>query len=242
MAWSFRPSKWSVAGAVAGCVLTVYLGIWQLHRGAEKKALDQQYAAAALLPPVELQAAAAPLAGLAASAVTVHGEYLADRQLLLDDQVQNEMPGYNVWTPLRLAGGGLVIVNRGWVPHGANRQTLPPLPVSAGPVSLHGLWRSLPEPGVRLGNSGCAPGHVPAVWPRIVLYPTAADLQCFYGEPLMPGEVLLAPDAPDGYVREWRVSSLGFPPARHYAYAAQWFAFALTLLVLFFKLNLKRKL
>ena len=241
MRWSFRPSKWSVIGAVAGCALTVYLGVWQIHRGDDKKALDQQYAAAALLPPVELQIATAPPAGLAANAVTVHGEYLADRQLLLDDQVQNEMPGYNVWTPLRLAGGGLVIVNRGWVPHGASRQTLPPLPVTAGPVSLHGLWRSLPEPGVRLGSSGCTPGHVSAVWPRIVLYPTAADLNCFYGEPVMPGEVLLAPDAPDGYVREWRVSSLGFPPARHYAYAAQWFAFALTLLVLFFKLNLKRK-
>jgi cytochrome oxidase assembly protein ShyY1 len=241
MRWSFRPSKWSVIGAVAGCIVTVYLGIWQIHRGDAKQALDRQYAAAAQQPPVELQAATAPLANLAATAVTVHGEYLAERQLLLDDQAQNGMAGYDVWTPLRLAGGGLVIINRGWVPHGASRQILPPLPAPAGAVSLHGLWRSLPEPGVRLGGSGCVPGHVPADWPRLVLYPTAADLACFYGEPVMAGEVLLAADEPAGYVRDWQVSTQGLPPMRHYAYAAQWFAFALTLLVLFIKLNLKRK-
>ena len=240
MNWSFRPSLWSVVGAVAGCILTVYLGIWQLHRGDQKKALDRQYLAAAQQPPIELKAATAPLAGLAATAVIARGTYLGERQLLLDDQVHGDMPGYNVWTPLRLSGGGLVIVNRGWVPHGPNRHTLPPLPVPEGEVSVPGLWRTLPEPGLHL-NSGCAPGKVSAEWPRIVLYPTAMDLDCFYGEPVMAGEVLLAPEAPAGYVREWRISSEGFPPARHYAYAAQWFAFALTLLVLFVKFNLKRK-
>lgn len=240
MAWSFRPKLWSVLGTVAGCALTVHLGLWQIGRAAEKKALDRQYAAAAQLPPVELKAGAVPLANLAAVAVTLRGEYLGERQLLLDDQVQADMPGYDVWTPLRLSGGGLVIVNRGWVPHGPNRQTLPPLPVPAGEVSVHGLWRSLPQPGIRLGVSGCAPGHVPANWPRIVLYPTSADLNCFYGEPVMAGEVLLAADAPDGYLRDWRQKGQGFPPVRHYAYAAQWFAFALTLLFLFVKLNLKR--
>jgi cytochrome oxidase assembly protein ShyY1 len=241
MRWSFRPSLWPTLGTLAGCALTLYLGVWQLHRAAEKKALDRQYAGAALLPPVELQAGAAPPAGLAAVAVTLHGSYVADRQLLLDDQVQNEQAGYEVWTPLRLAGGGLVMVNRGWVPHSADRRVLPALPAPSGELALRGLWRSLPEPGVRLGGSGCTPGQAPAEWPRLVLYPTAADLQCFYGEPLMAGEVLLAPDVPGGYGRDWRISPPGFPPARHYAYAAQWFAFALTLLVLFLKLNLKRK-
>lgn len=240
MAWSFRPSWWAILGTLCGCALTVHLGLWQIGRAAQKKALDQQYAAAAQQAPVELKSGAVPLPDLAASAVTVRGEYLGQRQLLLDDQVQADMPGYDVWTPLRLADGGLVIVNRGWVPHGPDRHTLPALPVPAGPVSVHGLWRSLPRPGIRLG-AGCTPGQTLPEWPRIVLYPTAADLRCFYGEPVMAGEVLLAADAPDGFLRDWRLGTQGFPPARHYAYAAQWFAFALTLLVLFIKLNLKRQ-
>lgn len=241
MAWSFRPSLWSTLAAAAGCGLTVYLGLWQLHRGDEKKALDRQYAEAAAQPPRELTAATAPVATLAAVRVSAHGQYLPERQLLLDDQARGSAPGYDVWTPLRLDDGRLLIVNRGWVPAASNRRELPPLPAPAGPQALDGLWRTLPEPGLRLGAAACDAAHPPAQWPRLVLYPTAADLACFYGEPVLAGELLLAPGAPDGFVREWKVSDSGFPPARHYAYAAQWFAFALTLLVLFLKLNLKRR-
>lgn len=238
---SFRPPLWAVLGTIAGCALTAYLGLWQLHRGQAKQALDRQYAAAALQPPLPLNSAAAPPATLAAVRVSVDGRYLADRQLLLDDQVRGETPGYDVWTPLRLADGRLLIVNRGWIPPGASRSELPPLPAPAGTVSLNGLWRSLPEPGIRLGPA-CDPAQAPAPqWPRTVLYPNVADLACLYGEPVLAGELLLAPEADGGFVREWKVSSNGFPPARHYAYAAQWFAFALTLLALFLKLNLKRK-
>lgn len=240
MSWSFRPSAWSVFGAVAGCALTVYLGTWQIHRGLQKQALERQYTAAAQQPPLELKAAAVPQPGLAAVHVTLHGRYLAGRQLLLDDQANGEQSGYHVWTPLRLDDGALVIVNRGWVPHGEDRRHLPAVPAPDGERSLGGLWRSLPEPGLHLA-AGCDPAHPSTEWPRLVLYPTAADLACFYGEPLLAGEVLLAPAEPDGYLRQWRISNAGFPPSRHYAYAAQWFALALTLLVLFLKLNLKRQ-
>lgn len=240
MSWSFRPSVWAVAATAAGCALTAWLGIWQIHRGQQKEALEQQYAAAARQPPVTLKAGATPPAKLAAVAAEAQGRYDAARQLLLDDQVQDGVPGYDVWTPLRLAGGGLLIVNRGWVPQGPNRRSLPPLPAPEGEVSVHGLWRSLPVPGLRLGPS-CAPGQAPAPWPQIALYPTAADLACFYGVPALAGELLLAPEAPDGFSRQWRINDIGFPPSRHYGYAMQWFAMCLTLLILFVKFNLKRK-
>jgi surfeit locus 1 family protein len=239
MSWSFRPSAVSLLAVAAGCALTLYLAVWQIHRGRDKQALELQYAAAAQQPPVELKSAAAPPAGLAAVAASADGCYEASRQLLLDDQVQNGVPGYDVWTPLRLADGGLLIVNRGWVPQGPSRRALPPLPAPDGPVQVHGLWRALPVPGLRLGPA-CAPGQAPVPWPQIALYPTAADLNCYYGEPVLAGELLLAPDAPDGFVRDWRVNDIGFPPSRHYGYAAQWFALCLTLLVLFIKFNLKR--
>ncbi|MDR3418429.1 MAG: SURF1 family protein [Nevskia sp.] len=240
MAWTFRPPLWAVLGTAAGCALTLYLGVWQLHRGVAKQALDRQYAAALQQPPVPLDVAAAAGSSLVAVPVMVTGQYLADRQLLLDDQPHGDTFGYHAWTPLRLADGRLLIVDRGWLPRGGDSQVLPALPAPSGALSLHGLWRSLPEPGVRLGGSGCEPAHPPANWPRTVLYPTAADLRCFYGQPVLDGELLLAPDAADGFLRDWQPGTQGFPPARHYGYAAQWFAFCLTLLALFLKLNLKR--
>ena len=240
MSWSFRPSAASVLVVAAGCALTAWLGIWQIHRGQQKQALEQQYAAAARQPPVALKAGAVPPAGLAAVAVSATGRYDAGRQLLLDDQVQDGVPGYDVWTPLRLDGGGLLIVNRGWLPQGPSRRELPLLPAPDGEVSVQGLWRSLPVPGLRLGPS-CVPGQAPAAWPQIALYPTAADLACYYGEPVPAGELLLAPQAPGGFARQWRINDIGFPPSRHFGYAAQWFALGLTLLALFIKFNLKRK-
>ena len=50
--------------------------------------------------------------------------------------------------------------------------------------------------------------------------------------------VLLDPGEPDGYVRNW--SAPGFPPMRHIGYAVQWFALALTLLVIYVVTNLRR--
>ncbi len=50
--------------------------------------------------------------------------------------------------------------------------------------------------------------------------------------------VLLDPAEPDGYVRNW--APPGFPPMRHIGYAVQWFALALTLLVIWVVTNLHR--
>jgi len=43
--------------------------------------------------------------------------------------------------------------------------------------------------------------------------------------------VLLDPAAPDGYRRNWRPSDFG--PERHIGYAFQWFALAVTLVILY---------
>jgi surfeit locus 1 family protein len=235
--WSFRPPAWGLIATLIGCVLMARLGVWQLHRGEQKKEMQRQYAAAATQPPITLSAATPPPAELGAVAAEAKGAYVADHQMLLDGQGQGEASGYDVWTPLRLADGSLVIVNRGWVGEGPDRRALVPLDAPAGEVIVHGLWRTLPEPGMRLGTEACAP---PAAWPLVVEYPTAAQLHCYYDADVAAGELLLDPAEPAGYVREWKPSTPGFPPERHYAYAAQWFAFAFTLLVIFFKLNLKR--
>jgi cytochrome oxidase assembly protein ShyY1 len=109
--------------------------------------------------------------------------------------------------------------------------------VPQGEVEVRGLWRALPQPALRLSVDNCP---VDAHFPHLVEYPTAEDLSCLVGSPVAPGELLLDPAAADGYVREWSEITPGMPPERHYAYAAQWFAFCATLLVLFVTLNLRR--
>ncbi|WP_022974864.1 SURF1 family protein [Nevskia ramosa] len=237
--WSFRPPWWAILGTVLGCALTIRLGLWQWHRGLAREALDAQYLSAGAQPPEALRIDSAVPDGADAVLAAASGEYDGARQILLDNQVHDRTPGYQVLTPIRLASGGIALINRGWVPQNPDRRVLPQLPVPAGPVTLSGLWRSLPQPALRLKTDNCAGAAQP--WPRIVEYPTSDDLRCLYGADTAAGMLLLAPEAPDGYLREWSQGDRRFPPQRHYGYAAQWFAFAATLLVIFLKLNLKRR-
>ena len=188
------------------------LGAWQLGRGQAR----QQY--------LDMLAAQAPQ--------QERGEYLGDRQLLLDGQAHDGVPGYHVWTPLKISGGDVLIVDRGWVP-----TTAASIEAPRGEVTIGGFWRPLPRPGIRLQGP---PQPCPAAgFPLLVEYPDAAALGCALGAKVRDGVLQLEPAAPGGYVREWIPS--GFPPARHYAYAAQWFGMALVAAVVMFRSRSKAK-
>lgn len=234
--WSFRPPLWAWLGVVAACTLMGNLGLWQLNRGEAKELLLQRYLAAdaGTAEPLTADQAAQPDIY---RKVIATGRYLADRQLLLDNQTLNKRPGVHAWTPLRLGDGSLVMVNRGWLPLAPDRSRAPPLPAPEGEIEIAGFWRTLPQPGMRMQSDNCAD----LAWPRIVQYPTVADLACLYpGERIADGLLLLSPEAAGGFEREWNFT-LDVPPSKHYGYALQWFAFTATLLALFLKLNLKRK-
>lgn len=237
--WQFRPPWWAILGTVIGCVITIRLGLWQWHRGLAREALDAQYLSAEATAPIGLEVDSPVPEGADATLATARGRYDGARQLLLDNQVSDRTPGYHVLTPIRLASGGIALINRGWVAQNPDRRVFPSLPVPDGDVEISGLWRSLPQPALRLEIDNCAVADAP--WPRIVGYPTAADLRCLYGPDTASGMLLLDPQMPDGFLRDWTQADRRFPPQRHYGYAAQWFAFAATLLAIFLKLNLKRR-
>lgn len=107
---------------ICGAIL-VSLGVWQLHRLAWKEGLLAQIAARADAPPVALPATAEW-----SSLKTLDYDYRhvrASGRFLYDDTVRvftpagpqpGFGPGYLLLTPLRLASGAYVIVNRGFVP------------------------------------------------------------------------------------------------------------------------------
>ncbi|SFF59475.1 SURF1 family protein [Fontimonas thermophila] len=211
----------------------VGLGIWQIQRGFEKAELLARYRAADSQTPRELTAGGWAEAGVIERALA-RGHFDADRQLLLDNQSHDHIPGYRVWTPLILVHGGIVVVDRGWIPAGGDRSQLPALPVPQGEVTVKGYWRAPPEPGLRVQTDNCAGGP----WPRIVQYPTVDDLRCIYGESTASGILLMDADLPGGFVRDW-TGTPELSPNKHYAYAAQWFAFTLVLLVIFVKFSFR---
>ncbi len=166
----------------------------------------------------------------------LQGSYDGQHQFLLDNMSHAGRPGYEVLTPLQLADGRTVIVNRGWVALSASRARLPEIGLDAtAPVTALGRLDDLPVAGIALGHVAPAPG---TAWPKLTSFPTMADLAAALGRPLEPRQLLLDADQPLGYVRDWRPSGLG--PARHLAYAVQWWTFAALALGLYVYLNWRK--
>jgi surfeit locus 1 family protein len=209
--------------------LLLWLGTWQLERAGQKRALWASFERGGGAP-LALPPAATPAPRYAR--VRASGHYLGARQFLIDNMTHDGAAGYRVLTPLEAADGQLLLVDRGWLPLGASRAQLPDVAVGAGPREVIGRVDELPQAGIRL-EVAAEPG-----WPRRIAFPTFAALAAALGRPVYPQLLLLDPALPDGYVRAWQPP--GLPPERHLGYAVQWYALALTLLVLYVIVNLRR--
>ena len=231
-----RPPAWAILASVALTALFLTLGTWQLRRAHEKEVLQAAFDGAADLPAIGIRADTPPPQDERSTRRgSARGTFDSSRQILLDNQSRDHVPGYRVWTPLRLSDGASLIVDRGWVAAHPDRRRLPQIEVGVEPREVSGFWRPLPRPGLRLATDPCAASG----FPRVASYPTREQLACILGGTVADGVLLLDAREPDGYVREWTLPN-PVPPARHYGYAAQWFAFAATLLFLFFKFGFRR--
>lgn len=229
----FRAPAWAWVLAAGAVALFLSLASWQVRRGQAKENLQAALADRAGEPQI-LSPAIGPPQDLDLYRAQATGTWLASAQLLQDGQSHQHRPGYRVWTPLLLGDGTAVLVDRGWIP--ADRSGFD-ASAPAGAVTVTGFWRSLPEPGIRLGGTVNCPAD--AKFPVVVLYPTAADVECLLKRPFIGGLLLLDPEAPGGFVREW--TDLGFPPQRHYGYAVQWLALAVAAIVIFVVVNRRRR-
>jgi surfeit locus 1 family protein len=217
-----------------GVVFFSLLGVWQLERAEEKRALVGQFSAG--------QQSTVALTAESASSlpryqnVQARGRYDPQHQILLDNMPSElGQAGYRVLTPLALEGGGWLLVDRGWIAPGATREALPSVAVGGELRSIAGRFDRLPEPGMRLGDGGAALG---AGWPRVLNFPRHEQLERALQRSLVRGVVLLDPAQADGYERAWR-ATYRVGPERHLAYAVQWFAFALAAVVLYVITGLK---
>ena len=102
----------------------LYLGLWQVQRHFWKADLLEKLQTRSEAAPKSLTPdMVAPGAGLAEALnklefqrVNVTGEFLHDKELYLLNRSLNGNPGLHVITPLRQLDGGVVLIDRGWVP------------------------------------------------------------------------------------------------------------------------------
>lgn len=235
----FSPSIFATVLTILGIALFARLGFWQLQRAEEKQALLEQYAAGRQ-SIVELQADITDTLPRYQQ-VRAHGRYDSAHQILLDNMPSGRgQPGYRVVTPFELEQGAWILVDRGWLPLGATRASLPDVSVGEEPRDIVGRLDMLPRAGIQLDGQQ---ENAAAAWPRVMSFPQQAAVEKALDRSVFNGLVLLDPEQPDGYERpaQMRFSAAGeFGPDRHVAYAVQWFAMAAAALVIYLILGFRR--
>ena len=228
----WRDALPTVATIVAVAVF-VAAGNWQRGRMEAKEALRAQLDAASAMPAVALPDVGAWDAWRYRP-VRAEGTFDATRQFLVDNRVQAGRVGFHVVTPLVLADGRVVLVNRGWVAAGATRDLLPAVPPATGPVVVTGRV-GLPTSGyVELAADDGA-GVV-----RQNLDP--ARFAAATGVRVLPIVVeATAPAAPEdvALVRDWPPPDAGSD--KHRIYMMQWYAFAALAAGLWLTFRLRRR-
>jgi len=235
VAWSFSGRRfaprlgWTLL-ALAGIAVFVSLGRWQLDRGEQKSVLFAGFAAGDA-PAVDLPDSFDPVERY--RRIRARGRYDPLHQFLLDNMTHDGVAGFQVLTPLRLADGRVVLVNRGFLPATGRRDQLPALPVGDDAREVTGRADFLPRAAVEL-EAPAASG-----WPRLVSFPRIDDIRAALGDEVFPQVLLLDPDQPDGFLRDWRPP--GLRPDQHLGYAVQWFGLAATVLATWALLSFRKE-
>lgn len=235
--WSFRPGFFTSLIALAVLLALLSLGYWQLDRAGQKQAMFEQFQERGKKPAIHLNSSYTrdPDALLWRRA-SVRGQYHGRLQILLDNRIYQGRVGYYIFSPLKISGfGEWILINRGWVPAGAYRTTLPDIETPAATVTVTGSIKRPPYNGILLNDR-----YIEKLGSDILRTQTINidRLSEVTGLDFLPYVLRLDPDSETGFVRDWPPAGSG--RERNLGYAFQWFMMAAIVVFIYFSLNFKR--
>lgn len=204
--------------AFALAALCVRLGFWQWHRMEHKQHLQAVIERNLDAKPVPLSSVRLSKNGVTEDAewtrVLVTGRFDERGQVTVKFTTREGQAGADVVTPLVLADGSAVLIDRGWMstPNTNAAPTDIPAPPS-GTVSVEGWLR----PDNRAGDNAVTPID------RQVRAIASHGLRAHVGRELVPGYLNLQTPEPNGLETEPRPH---VSHALNFFYALQWWFFA----------------
>lgn len=228
---SVRPSSSLMlltALVLAMFALCLRLGVWQLDRAAQKHALLARYEAGSqhvksLPDPFPKDAKGQ----WQYQTVSLTGQFLNDKVILIENKVYRSRPGFEVIVPFELAGSNkIILISRGWIPRGEKYTDTPTIPPIKNMVKFNAM---IDIPGVNpfiLSTSNQPTTHG---WPLRVLALDFPWLSTQLSQQLDPIVLRIDPTSDYAFKRSWE--PVNMLPAKHTAYAFQWFAMAFMLVI-----------
>jgi surfeit locus 1 family protein len=175
-------------------------------------------------PPLALTGHRDNLVALNYRAVQVRGHFLHDREAFVGPRVNQGQAGLHVLTPLRLANGAMILINRGWIPNERRDPASRAPGQLPGEVTVRGVLRS------KLVQGAWTPEHDARAelwfWYDVAGIATARGLKLLAAVVQADGQANPG-GLPIGGVAQPRLKN------DHLQYAITWFSLAAVLAVIF---------
>ncbi len=197
----------------------IRMGVWQLHRLAERKERNALILARMTEPAVDLAALPRDTAQAKFRRVRLDGRYDYAHEIVLEYRERDGAPGVDIVTPLKLAGSDTaVLINRGWVysPDGAtiDHARWREADSLVGTGRVHTLLTE-PEPATSRNH------------PDRMRWVSPGAIAAWAGYPVRPYDVMLDGDTTPSPTHPVRFGQPVLDEGPHLSYAIQWFSFAL---------------
>jgi cytochrome oxidase assembly protein ShyY1 len=202
-------------------LLFVRLGIWQFGKLGVRRATNSVISANSAAP-------AAPYADVLASGpkpvitaalewrtVEVTGHWDVAHQVLLRNRTYNSADGYEVITPLVPASGPALLVNRGWIPQGANSSRPDSIPVPQAGIVTVTAWLRQSQPPHSAND--LPPGQVLAI--------NAKAIAAAAPYPVVDGYAILVKEDPAPASAPTPLPGVVIDDGPYLSYGIQWFLF-----------------
>ena len=203
----------------------VFLGFWQIERGAEKDQIVSNFEEAQMKQPLPISNNSKKW-----DRVYVNGALDKSKTIFIDNTIYKGALGYKVVAPLILDMDEIILVDFGWTKQPERRGDIKTVEISSNEnISVTGVLEQ-PELGLVLSDELFS-----SSWPKISQSKSIDALQELFDEKIYPF-ILLSDFRKDSDLTYIKPVVTNMPPVKHYGYAGQWFAMfiALTIMYIYF--------
>ena len=234
--YRFQPRLIPTLATLLLLPLLVNLGLWQAGKADKKQAMQDIYDQRGQSGLVQIGAEPLNLESVRFSRVVARGRYEPAYQILLDNQIYKGQAGYHVITPLQIAGSTMrVLVNRGWVPVGADRNNLPVIATPQSEVEVTGYAHDPSGKYLELAHTDETKQGWQKVWQNLDIkrYKKSVPFT------IHPMSILLDPaSSAGGYMRDWPKPDARIDVNR--GYAIQWYLMSIALVLIYIFTNISK--
>jgi len=215
--------------------LFIKLGLWQYNKAELRKEIQSSYNASLDQDALVLPDNLTDVDAWKYKKVKVKGQYETKYQILLDNQVEENVAGFHVITPLRLDGSNdYVLINRGWVAGGTNHTDTPTINTPDYSLEIIGfVW--VPSKKIFSLESDNEKSSWKTVWQHMDMERYQKSIPIH----ILPLVIKLdSKSNAGGFVRKWQLPASKI--ATNMGYAYQWFGFTIASILIFLFTSIKK--